>query len=720
MAISNSQMQYKNKLDAQDNRYNSVSTANYNLSSTLTPASFLPPLPPLPAKITSPNNIHNLTTHPMLSNITPDVPVTMTRESLHRLEVETGSSQSLPISFPYFFLDQTDAQDNFNLWQSDIESSVQPPQPQSQSQLPKDTTKSEKELPPPPTPEVNMQNQGDHFNPKRFSEFVIDQSIPYVSQRLDNLSVTSHSLASGYEIIPAKRNNSQGSPMTLDRFTNNKHDDLEVPGQQRYRDISDSMGSQATIFSTRQELQDVMSLKKERKRTGFLFKKKSKRTSNVRVQTASSTNSSLMRTNAIKSKQGSWLYRLKVRIRKMLAKFKFYSFKVPSKRTASIKRAKRTQTLVRKERENPQNKDLKRMQSIRRDVSGLSSAKKHFPDISAPTTNPNLGKQPVFKVSKIDDHLKYRAGAPKENVYIHSDIEESFGKLNHLSEYIYQQEADYMKKIKVASDTSKSILPSPDFNETESALLTASVTTNALTMPPVPPPPPPHIDHSFTTNPAPILQQYDFVELWQSYLKQVLFKRIQLRQEINMFRDFVANHKTLPGSTNTKIDQQSQSQPTDSTNNGSSVYSSVMEPVRSQQGEKSMVRSDNSKQNSDSCSVYTTDSHSSNGTINKDEEFTSRVMNRRSMLGDMLEYYSDEPEDEEHDNDDDEDDDLFNDYADTTSSISKSNSILSKQSDILLKRYGTVKRKTSSVKESSTSPMKRSFGLNHSLSSIAK
>ena len=41
----------------------------------------------------------------------------MSRASLTRLEVESGSSKSLPISFPYYFLDQGDPEDTFNLWQ---------------------------------------------------------------------------------------------------------------------------------------------------------------------------------------------------------------------------------------------------------------------------------------------------------------------------------------------------------------------------------------------------------------------------------------------------------------------------------------------------------------------------------------------------------------------------------------------------------------------------
>lgn len=113
-----------------------------------------------------------------------------------------------------------------------------------------------------------------------------------------------------------------------------------------------------------------------------------------------------------------------------------------------------------------------------------------------------MGKQPVFKVAKIDDSLKFRAGAPKENVNL-VDYDEAFGKMNHLSEYIYQQETEYFKKHGVKKNDnvaspeilgeSKSMLPSPNFDDSPSELLTDSVTTHAKTMPPIPPP---HLDHS--------------------------------------------------------------------------------------------------------------------------------------------------------------------------------------------------------------------------------
>ncbi|RCK55240.1 hypothetical protein Cantr_04260 [Candida viswanathii] len=732
-----SYLRYKSKEKTLDHKSYTVSKENLPgaTTTTLNPASFLPPLPPLPQ-----------TTHSSENNIL--IAPQMTQATLTRLEVESTSSKSLPISFPYYFLDQEDPQDTFHLWRSDDD---------SQKKLDKD-----KDLPmPPPKQAAATTGNYDDFNPKRFSNFIVDEQNPYVSQRLDNLSIVSPSLESaGYEIIrsltPMQRN-PKNSGLILNPDRHLGPGSSEVLNQQHpHREISDSMGSQATIFSTRQEMQDTPLLTRNeynRKRASLLFKRKSKRTSNVRVQTSSSSNSSLARKNAIKSKQGSWIYRLKMSIKKMISKFKFWSFKVSSKRTASVRRSRTLQSLRRK-RENPRPKDIKRIKSIRDSSSPFN--------ISAPITNPHLGKQPVFKVAKIDDNLKFRAGAPKENVYLH-DNDESFGKLNHLSEYIYQQEADYFKKHGVnlaqgnhngdRNSDSKSMLPSPDFEGSPSELLTDSVTTHARTMPPVPPP---HLDHTFTNTrnpspqrvPAPQVtppdkqqhprqpSQQEMVELWEKYLRLVLYKRIQLRQEINMFQNFMVSEFT-PGSGNKRqgsqktVTNQSHSQQkghqaqksiaNSSSNNGSSIYadSNTLELIKSMEGEKSIVKSESSgvhtstnseSRSGDSASVYTSSSGESHYVRDeKDEEFNTRVLHRRSMLGDMLEYLS-----EEDDEDDDEDEDEYL-YVDG-SSVNKSNSIASKQSDILLKTYGTVVKKSNSRLNS---PLKRSFGLNHSLSSIA-
>ena len=728
-----SPVSYKINDKTLNHKNDSVSNSNFHNSGT--PASSLPPLPP-----PLPRTKDNL------------FPAPMSQAVLNRLEVESTSTKSLPISFPYYFLDQEDPQDTFHLLRSETDSVVQSP--------------DEKDLPLPPAPqtsqtkgastrphnpsEQNMVKTYNEFNPKRFSHFIVDEQNPHISQRLDNLSIVSPSLESaGHEIMRSltpMQKNTRNSELIMNPDRHHHHlgraEVLSTPT----RDISDSMGSQATIFSTRQDTPILTRGEYNRKKaSSLLFNRKSKRTSNVRVQTSSSSDSSLTRRNAIKFKQGSWLYRLKMSIKKMISKFKFYSFKVSSKRSPSVKRSGTLQSL-RRRRENPQPRDIKRIKSIRAGSSPFN--------ISAPVNNPQLGKQPVFKVARIDDVLKYRAGSPNENMNLYG-IDESVGKMNHLSEYIYQQEADYFKKhginnsMNIANSgeknsDSKSMLPSPNFDESPSEFLTDSVTTHAKSNPPIPPP---HLDHSFTASrnlspqrfpapapsPATELDHQNIVELWEKYLRLVLYKRIQLRQEINMFQNFMVSEFASTTTTNDTNKIQSSHEPvsyhheqspvqcpqaksitTSSTNNGSSVYTDMntLQIVKSMAGERSIVKSNStsertntySEKNSDNASVYTSTSLESNDVINnKDEEFATKVLNRRSMLGEMLEYLSEDDDD----NDDIDDDEL---------SINKSNSIVSKQSDLVLKTYGTVLRRGSSKLNSS---LKRSFGLNHSLSSIA-
>ena len=88
-------VEYKNNTQESWNKNRKSNTkSNTKSNSPVKPAAnlVLPPLPPLPPS-TPPSKITtNNSTQP-----------TMSRASLTRLEVESGSSKSLPISFPYYF-----------------------------------------------------------------------------------------------------------------------------------------------------------------------------------------------------------------------------------------------------------------------------------------------------------------------------------------------------------------------------------------------------------------------------------------------------------------------------------------------------------------------------------------------------------------------------------------------------------------------------------------
>ncbi|CAI5757981.1 unnamed protein product [Candida verbasci] len=469
---------------------------------------------------------------------------------MNRLEVESTSTKSLPISFPTYYLDKSI--DNFN---------IEPKQQVDYNPI-----------------------------PKRFSQFIIDQQNPYLSQRLDNLS------------------SREEEPL---------------------RDISDSMGSQATIFSTRQDSSIVPTKRSKSK----WLKKRNSKSSNVQLTRQSSITSSLKRTKAIKIKQGSKWYRLKLFFKKLRQKI----FKVSNKRKVSMKRSK---TLIRKQRSNPQNKHVKQQ-------------------ISNPITNPNLGQQPVFKIRKIGD-LNPR----DQQIYTQED---SNPKERHLSNYIQEQE----KLQKKPSPPNEFVqLPSPNFDE------------NLSEFESIAPSLPPHLDASFQKQISkPIhkdeqsvdLQKVDSAvaqenihQLWHCYLRFVLFKRIQLRHEIEMFQNYLLETTT---------------------------------PVQINFDKESTIKSDNEVESTSS--IYTsieteTDTIGSN---NKEGDFKDRILKRESILADMLDYSSEDEEEEEED--DDDDDDVF--------SIQNSNSIRSKT-------YGTIKYTRG---RSTNSSLKRTFGLAHSLSQLS-
>ena len=89
-----------------------------------------------------------------------------------------------------------------------------------------------------------------------------------------------------------------------------------------------------------------------------------------------------------------------------------------------------------------------------------------------------------------------------------------------------------------------------------------------------------HQVHSHSQNEV---RQYEIAELWNSYLKQVLFKRILLRQEINMFQNFMATLATSNNQPNTRHNI------TESTV-GTSSYneSSILAPLKSMRGENQL------------------------------------------------------------------------------------------------------------------------------------
>ncbi|CAN3357293.1 hypothetical protein DICA3_C09648 [Diutina catenulata] len=296
----------------------------------------------------------------------------------------------------------------------------------------------------------------DEFNqvPKRFSQFIIDQQNPYTAQKLDNLSLTSPSFASDLELsemaytpyAAGALDPGSTSPARAPYSPHHPHPAPAPHPPRASRDISDSMESQATIFSTR----GGQAAPTHRRR---LFRRPT-RTVSV-VDRSSVASSRLSRRGAIRFKRGSWAYRVWLRVKKALGVFRMRSRVASSPRPRGSVRSSggAPRTLQRKHRASPKNPQV--VQALRR---GLS--------ISVPQTNPGLGGG-TMRVAQLDDGIKAAAGATAPGAGagagagagVGADTPgagampgagagaplEAEGRMRHLSNYIDQQQVSYSK-----------------------------------------------------------------------------------------------------------------------------------------------------------------------------------------------------------------------------------------------------------------------------------
>ncbi|KAI5966568.1 uncharacterized protein KGF55_000877 [Candida pseudojiufengensis] len=789
----------------------------------------------------------------------------MAQEVLNsRLEVESTSTTSLPISYPYYYLEDYSPSNQLLLQNHESNKSA------DTFELLKSINPPQKEISPPkkaiqPTMQVSPNRYNDYNQiPKRFSQFIIDQQNPYISQRLDNLddlnednlsSIKTNDNEKGNSSIQKSFSLTNNSKTKRSSANQSQHDEFFNNSGQLSRNISNSMESQATIFSTRQKSSSESNervttsrrigsrnlpsqrrgtrqphiqkhINNSLRKSKSLFQKKPKsRTSNVQLYHNDSTNSSiinssiqssssLIRTNAIKSKRGSLWYRFKLQLVKLLNKFKFYSFKASSKRArGSIKRSK-SKSIKRsntKNRESCQNQDIKRLASIKLlppHKLNKNNNNSNYLKISNPSTNPNLGSTPIYHVSKMDKNLKNSMGATNNQNLSHEEIvNENLGKYNHLTNYINQQDKNYLQNkstLKIQNNKPSRIieeLPSPQIdNEEDDEIktnlqnvepsLVASIATLSSQQPPLPPP---HIDQSYLTKKriisnVSINKEKRIQLIWNSYLKQVLSKRIQLRLEILNYQNFLTNRETsnfinkifeeikleqLKDERNSNISYQN-SLISKNSSNSSSFNNKFIHPNAKSPSIHSSIYSHTSttttttEENDDQETISTSSTKSyenEHGDIfielddesqeNQDKAF-NKFINRRSMLGEMLEYNSSEEsedsdesdgDDEEQDDDDDEQEDVYSiqqsinlkSPISLTHKISNRSNTNSIKSETLVKKYGTINKKSSTKKlkqivmtndielnnqmsyetDIQNSPLKRSFGLNHNLNKLS-
>lgn len=321
----------------------------------------------------------------------------------------------------------------------------------------------------------------------------------------------------------------------------------------RSNDISESMGSQATIFSTRKN-------------------------ESIRSST------SLKRTRAIRFKQGSLAYRMRLRLKKALKAMK-----------SRMKKAWRlvVRAPSRKVSRKPSRAGVSRGRLGRknRGVAGPLQ-------ISRPLENRELGERGATMVPHLTADIKAEASQPQKKM-LEFVTNEKAGRESHLLRYIQEQQ-----------------------NSGVSAGSYTSYSANSRT----PPAPPPHRNLSKVTEIIQKQQENErnrMYELWNRYLLNVVVQRIKLRQEISVFQAIVAN-TAIPGLL--------------------SPQNSVAHSAPKAEGrELASSLGDESCGNHES--DWATTVHSESEPEDHDAKRLQKVLNRQSVLGEMLDYTSESESD---------------------------------------------------------------------------
>ncbi|CUM66728.1 uncharacterized protein PRCAT00004408001 [Priceomyces carsonii] len=471
-----------------------------------------------------------------------------TGERLVRLEIESSSTSSVPISLPYaYIMGNSSSFDTVNMLMTNNET----PRYSNTSRF-KDQS---------PTPQTETTKEAFNQVPKRFSHFIDDQRSPTLFAEWDDLTIDSSikSNTSTNELYPGS-SKERSTPRSWEARSKSPSDLLS-------RDLSKSMSSQATIFSTRPDSPSRGDLKRKKGKTA------------VSLYSKESRGSELSRKSAIRFKQGSWLYRLRIRLRKLFKKFRafrFNNFKASSKKSSIAPIAtRRRNSVLRKASSNTREGPNKR--SVNQIVRSKSMSSKI-------QTGQDL-------VKKGSSGISFNTKLPDNKQYI---IEGSNSFSNENSRNGEEIDRD---------------------DETGS----------------IPPPPPPHLVYDKLGSPD--RDNNDVVDLWRNYLSYVVCKRIQLRQEIYIFQQLAEKRGPLVfGTPKGTILQHN-------LNNASAL--SASEDSNSDNSNEPLDI-DDCETRSTSTALTETDNERVDEFVDPPaEEFTKSYINRRSVLGDMLDYDSD-------------------------------------------------------------------------------
>lgn len=399
------------------------------------------------------------------------------KRTMHRLEVETDSSASAPISLPYYDLSTyTRSMDTVNLLQTSSKDSSPP------NQLYRNTVESQ-----------GPYEQTANEVPQRFSQFVFNEAVSVSPKGARSRSPNRESLLR--------------------------------------RDISDLMGSQATIFSTKS-------------------------------QNAAPT--PLKRRLAIRSKAGLVAYRLKVQMRRMAMALK----RAPARCWRFVVGRRR----------------------VRRPVARGS--------VSAPLENQALGDGSKVLRARLMSRTRVLLQNPSL-VLLHQPFmpppihSEYAGKMTHLSKYISEQR---------------------QLSNTLALLAAFSVELAA-------PPPPPHGRtrallelqlQAERTKEASLEERQQIQEVWLRYLANVIAQRIKIRHEIYAYQALLAGRSVplllLPRKPSDTVSVASRRQ-------ALLVSVATVESLLDELLPETLLEDEDAK--------------------------FDKVFNRRSVLGEMLDYESD-------------------------------------------------------------------------------
>lgn len=510
--------------------------------------------------------------------------------------------------------------------------------------------------------------------PKRFSQFILDQQNPYMVQKIDGLSMNLLSLYSGgdpygdpnnFNHVSGKQSYSLTTSSNNNNNNNNKKKSTTSSSSGDKRDISDSMGSQATIFSTRP--QDFGA------NTPPLV--------------------GLQRKKAIKDKNGGWIFRLKIRMKKMASKLK-YVFKVKRRKSmkkktkTSNKLARRKQLVATDEKPRGMFAQFSRSRSLRKKGKGYNRNIKKL-QISAPANNPDLGKTSgELEKVPLDSELRQKAGAQVGHLFEKDDD----------SDIIGGKKPESMKKL---ADPPRTMAPPPIKPATLGSRSFSSAELPEATA----------IRKSMH---APILDEHieaALVEAWRSYLSHVLTSRIKLRQEINFFQSLNRLESYVFG-------------PVDTESEGGLVIDRAASTIKSSSKSRVATSATITSKSTpvpaklEPLRTLLVMSTSSNSSVESElsvldpstAQFNTSYANRHSVLGEMLDYTSDDTG-----------------SITSTSSSTYSESHISNEDIGIGKRYGTVIRRSGAnslqgltqllPRQGLLSPIRRSHGYSLGLSS---